>query len=67
MATANDPIGMAPGNPPNDPIDGPYAWGRVAVSLAIATIGGIGLWSAVVVLPTIQTEFGVGRGGASIP
>jgi MFS family permease len=52
------------GAPPPDSL---YAWGRVMASLAIATIGGIGLWSAVVVLPTIETEYHVGRGGASIP
>ena len=32
-----------------------------------ATIGGVGLWSTVVVLPVIQAEFGVDRAGASIP
>ncbi len=53
---------------PNGPTtDSAYAWWRLAASLAISTIGGIGLWSAVVVLPTIETEFGVGRAGASIP
>ena len=35
-------------------IDGPYAWYRLLVSLTLATIGGIGLWSAVVILPAIQ-------------
>ena len=48
-------------------LDSGAAWRRLAASLAIATIGGVGLWSAVVVLPTIETEFGVDRGGASIP
>lgn len=47
--------------------DSRYAWGRLLAALVMATIGGIGLWSAVVVLPTIEREFGVGRGGASIP
>jgi MFS family permease len=47
--------------------DSRYAWLRLVAALVIATIGGIGLWSAVVVLPTIQQEFGVGRGGASLP
>ena len=41
--------------------------GGCAASLALSTIGGVGLWSAVVVLPTIQAEFGVDRGGASLP
>src|SRR5262245_57782608 len=47
--------------------DSRYAWGRLAASLALSTIGGVGLWAAVVVLPTIEAEFGVGRGGASVP
>jgi len=47
--------------------DSRYAWRRLAASLALSTIGGVGLWSAVVVLPTIETEFAVDRGGASIP
>ena len=48
-------------------LDSRYAWLRLLAALVIATIGGIGLWSAVVVLPTIEQEFGVGRGGASVP
>jgi MFS family permease len=47
--------------------DSSYAWRRLAASLALSTIGGVGLWSAVVVLPTIEAEFGVSRGGASVP
>ena len=47
--------------------DSRYAWWRLATSLALSTIAGVGLWSAVVVLPTIQAEFAVDRGGASIP
>jgi MFS family permease len=30
-------------------------------------MGGIGLWAPVVVLKTVETEFHVGRGGASLP
>ena len=47
--------------------DSRYAWKRLVASLALSTIGGVGLWAAVVVLPTIEAEFGVGRGGASVP
>jgi MFS family permease len=47
--------------------DSPYAWWRLLVSLLLATIGGIGLWSVVVVLPTVEAAFGVTRGGASLP
>jgi MFS family permease len=47
--------------------DSRYAWFRLAVSLALATIAGIGLWAGIVVLPFIQVEFGVDRSGASLP
>ncbi len=47
--------------------DSRYAWTRLAASIALATIGGIGLWAGVVVLPFIQTEFGIDRAGASLP
>ena len=47
--------------------DSRYSWWRLLASLALSTIGGIGLWSTVVVLPAIEAEFGVGRGGASLP
>ncbi len=48
-------------------MDSRYAWWRLLASVLLATIGGIGLWSSVVVLPAIEVEFGVDRGGASLP
>lgn len=48
-------------------IDSGYAHWRMVLSLMLSTIGGIGLWSVVVVLPVIETEFGVDRGSASLP
>lgn len=48
-------------------VDSAYAWRRLAFALAIATIGGVGLWSVVVALPAIQADFGVDRADASIP
>lgn len=47
--------------------DSAYSWSRLMVSLLLSTIGGVGLWSTVVVLPVIETEFGIDRGGASLP
>ena len=47
--------------------DSPQSWFRLAVLLAIGTIGGGGMWSVVVVLPTVQAEFGVARGAAALP
>ena len=46
--------------------DGRYAWIRLVISLVLAVVGGIGLWLAVVALPTIQQEFGLDRAGASM-
>jgi MFS family permease len=48
-------------------VETPYAWLRLAVSLALSTIGGVGMWSVVVALPAVQLEFGVPRGDASLP
>lgn len=47
--------------------DSPYAWWRLAVSVALSTIGGVGMWSVVVVLPSMQADFGVDRAAASLP
>ena len=44
-----------------------YAWMRLLVSLALMTIGGVGMYSVTVVLPRIQNEFAVARGDASLP
>ena len=40
---------------------------RLWVSLALSTIGGVGMWSVVVALPAVQADFGVARGAASLP
>ena len=47
--------------------ESPYAWVRLSVSLALSTIGGVGMWSVVVALPAVQAEFGAARGAASFP
>jgi MFS family permease len=47
--------------------DSGYAWFRLGISLALAAIGGIGLWAAVVTLPVIEKEFAVDRSWASFP
>jgi MFS family permease len=49
------------------PIDGPQAWLRLAVGVVLSTIGGVGMWAVVVVLPAVQAEFGVDRADASLP
>ena len=47
--------------------DGAYAWFRLVVSVILGTIGSIGLWAVVVVLPAVQAEFDVARADASLP
>jgi MFS family permease len=48
-------------------IDSPVAWWRLLATLAMATLGGVGMWSVVVALPAVQADFGVDRGAASLP
>jgi MFS family permease len=44
-----------------------YAWTRLFVAVLLSAIGGVGMWSVIVVLPAIQGEFGVARAAASLP
>jgi MFS family permease len=47
--------------------DSPYAWRRLALSLLIGTISGVGMWAIVVVMPAVQAEFGIARASATLP
>ncbi|MGI9418671.1 MAG: MFS transporter [Geminicoccaceae bacterium] len=58
---------MSGGDDRHDHVDGPGAWRRLVASVLLATIGGVGIWSSVVVLPAIEADFGLDRGGASLP
>ena len=40
---------------------------RLAAAVVFGTIGGVGLWSIVVVMPAVETEFGIARAEASLP
>ena len=51
----------------NQILDSRYSWTRLLISLAIATVGNVGMWSIIALLPAVQAEFGGGRGGASLP
>ena len=46
--------------------DSRRAWTRLAVAVLIGSLGAVGMWSIVVVLPVVQTEFGATRGTASL-
>ncbi|MBM3566981.1 MAG: MFS transporter, partial [Alphaproteobacteria bacterium] len=51
----------------SDGPDSAYAWRRLGVTLLVSTIGLVGMWSGPVVLPAVQSDFGVGRAEASLP
>src|SRR6185295_12639599 len=60
----------APSNPSKDPAafvpDSRRAWVRLVLALLIGSIGSVGMWSVVVVLPVVQGEFGATRGAVSL-
>jgi len=47
--------------------DSRYAWRRLAIVLALMTIGSGAMYVIAVVLPAVQAEFGVARADASLP
>ena len=51
---------------PKAEVDSAYSWVRLGISMLISTIGGVGMWSFVVALPTVQADFGVARGDISL-
>jgi MFS family permease len=46
--------------------DSRQAWVRLALALVIGSIGSVGMWSVVVVLPVVQAEFAATRGDVSL-
>ena len=46
--------------------DSREAWGRLLLALAIGSIGSVGMWSAVAVLPQVQADFATSRAGISL-
>ena len=47
-------------------LDSRRSWGRLALTLLIAAIGNAGMWTVIVVLPSVAAEFGLDRGTASL-
>ena len=46
-------------------IDSSYAWWRLAASVGLSTVGGIGMWSLMVAIPAVQADFGITRADIS--
>src|SRR5919106_5807887 len=58
---------MNAGHASSSPLDSTYSWLRLATALFMSTVGSVAMWSVVVVLPTVQAEFGTQRADASLP
>jgi MFS family permease len=52
---------------PGADVDSRYAWRRLVVAVLIMTLGASGMYVIPVVLPAVQSEFGVARADASLP
>ncbi|KJS09866.1 MAG: MFS transporter [Hoeflea sp. BRH_c9] len=48
-------------------LDSRYSWTRLAVTLAIAVLGNVGMWAIIVIMPAVQSEFAIARADASMP
>lgn len=48
-------------------LDSRYSWIRLGLTLLIAIMANVGMWSIIVILPDVGTEFGAGRAEASLP
>ncbi len=51
----------------SDILDSRYSWTRLAITLAIAVVGNVGMWAIIVIMPAVQAEFGGSRADASLP
>ncbi|MCB1334997.1 MAG: MFS transporter [Roseivivax sp.] len=49
------------------PFDSRYSWIRLAITLLIAVVGNVGMWSIIVIMPLLQDDFGTTRAEASLP
>ena len=46
--------------------DSPYSWVRLAITLLVSTIGSVGVWAIIIVLPLVQDDLGIDRSAASL-
>ena len=51
----------------HDAPESAYAWTRLFIAVLVSAIGGVGMWSVIVALPAVQSEFAVARSAASLP
>src|SRR5437763_495748 len=46
-------------------VDSAYAWRRLAASVGLSTLGGIGMWCLAVAMPAVQADLGISRADIS--
>lgn len=44
-----------------------YSWIRLALTVTIGIAANVGMWAVIVILPAVETEFGLTRAQASLP
>ncbi len=67
MPLSSDAGTTSPSTDKSTFLDSGYSWFRLGVCMIIATVGSVGMWSIIVILPLIQEEFNVDRAAASLP
>ena len=65
--TVNHALHMVAAMNGSDILDSRYSWLRLLITLLIATIGNVGMWAVIIIMPDVQAEFGVARADASLP
>ena len=58
---------IVPGMSESQILDSRYSWTRLGITLAIAVLGNVGMWSIIVIMPAVQAEFATARADASLP
>ena len=59
-------VNLPPGKSSGFVPDSRQAWIQLGFALLIGSIGAVGMWAVVVVLPVVQVEFGATRGDVSL-
>ena len=48
-------------------LDSRQSWARLWVTLVIATVGNVGMWAIIAVMPNVETDFAASRAVVSLP
>ncbi len=65
MSRARDPA-PSPAPTPASVLDSRSSWLRLLVSVLAGTVGSVGIWAVILVLPQVEAEFGADRADAAL-